>query len=250
MTFRIIPRLDVKPPHLVKGIHLEGVRKLGSPSGFAERYYREGADELFYQDVVASLYGHNTIEQLVQETASKLFIPLTVGGGLRRIDDIQKVLRHGADKVSLNTAAIKNPGLIREASRVFGSQCVVIALEIARSGPHSWEPLIDSGREHTGLDALEWALRVVDLGAGELLVTTIAREGTKQGFDFEFVDALLAQVNVPIVLHGGAGSVSDIVEAARHSVSGVAISSILHYKLSTIPEIKQGLRDAGIAVRP
>jgi len=249
MAFRIIPRLDVKPPHLVKGIHLEGVRKLGSPSDFAERYYREGADELFYQDVVASLYGHNTIERLIEEAAKKLFIPLTVGGGLRSVDDIQKVLRHGADKVSLNTAAIKDPALIREAAQVFGSQCIVIALEIARSGPRSWEPLIDSGREHTGRDALEWAQRAVDLGAGELFVTSIAQEGTRRGFDFDFVDLLLQKVEVPVVLHGGAGSIADVVEAARHGVSGVAISSILHYGRSTIPEIKRGLHQAGFPVR-
>tara|TARA_B100001123_G_C15330750_1_gene1031135 strand:- start:3033 stop:3788 length:756 start_codon:yes stop_codon:yes gene_type:complete len=250
MAFRIIPRLDIKPPNLVKGINLEGVRKLGDPALFAKEYYRQGADELFYQDIVASLYGREGFMDLVLQTAKELFIPLTVGGGLRTIDDIQKVLRHGADKVCLNTQVTLRPQFIKEASKLFGNQCIVVALEvISIADEKRWEPLINNGREHTGFDAIEWAERAVDLGAGELLITSINKEGTKKGFDFEFGDYLIDKLRIPIIIHGGAGSVEDIVEAAKKGYAGVAISSILHYEISTIKEIKNALNLAKIDVR-
>ncbi len=247
--FRLIARLDVKPPNLVKGIQLEGVRKLGRPEEFANRYYRDGADELFYQDVVASLYGRNSIKELIKETAQKIFIPIAVGGGIRSLNDIQDLLRHGADKVSINTAAINNPDLIKEAARIFGSQCIVVAIEIMRSGNSSWEPLTMSGRQHSQLDALDWAKRVVDLGAGELFITAIENEGTEKGLQFDFVDILMDKVNVPVILHGGAGNPNDVIEAGKRGLSGVAIASILHYGHFTIEKIKKELKNAGIKIR-
>jgi len=251
MVFRIIPRLDIKPPYLVKGINLEGVRKLGDPSEFAAKYYLQGADELFYQDVVASLYGRKSFLQLIHHTAEEIFVPLTVGGGLRSLDDIQNVLRHGADKVCINTSAVENHNFISEAAERFGSQCIVAALEVIRKrdGREGWEPLVNNGREHTGLDAEEWAQQVVALGAGELLITSIEQEGTRKGFDFEFIDKIKQKISVPIILHGGAGSVSDIVNAAQKGMSGVAISSILHYEVANIMEIKSTLEKEDIEVR-
>lgn len=250
MAFRLIARLDVKPPNLVKGIHLEGVRKLGVPEEFAERYYQEGIDEIFYQDVVASLYGRNGIADLVESTAQKVFVPITVGGGIRSINDIQTMLRSGADKVSINTMAVKEPNLLHEASRIYGVQCITLALEVAPSGSGRWEPLVDSGRQHTGLDAESWAFRAIDLGAGELLVTSIQAEGTRKGVDFSFSDSLLGRVRVPVILHGGAGSIDDVVEVARRGYSGAVISSLLHYRIATISEIKEKLLKANIDVRP
>lgn len=249
MTFRVIARLDIKPPNLVKGIHLEGVRKLGSPAEFAKRYYEEGADEIFYQDIVASLYGRNSIVDLVRSAAENLFVPLTVGGGIRQIDDIQTMLRHGADKVSLNTMAIKHPELIKKAANRYGSQCVVVALEVMPNRAGSWEPLIESGRQHTGLDATEWALKAVEFGAGELLVTSIQNEGTKKGFDFSFAEQIQKQLKVPIILHGGAGCADDIVEVAKRGFAGAVISSVLHYGVATIEDIKESLLKANIPVR-
>lgn len=249
MVFRIIARLDVKPPDLVKGIHLEGVRKLGKPEDFAETYFEQGVDELFYQDVVASLYGRNGIEELVKRTAQKIFVPLTVGGGIRSTDDIQTMLRNGADKISVNTMAIRSPELIAKAARLFGVQCITVALEVAPSGPGKWEPLIDSGREHTSLDAEAWAREAVAQGAGELLITSIEKEGTRKGFDFSFADKLLGKVKVPVILHGGCGSAADVVEAAKRGYSGVAISSALHYRLTTVDEIRNALLQANVEVR-
>ena len=178
---RIIPRLDIKGPNLVKGIHLEGLRVLGKPERFARAYYEGGADELIYMDVVASRYGRNSLLPIIERTAREIFIPLTVGGGLRTMEDIRAALRSGADKVSLNTAAIRNPQLIREAARKFGSSTIVVSIEAIRRPDGSYEAHTDNGRESTGVDACEWAVRAAELGAGELMVTSIDREGTGEG---------------------------------------------------------------------
>ena len=249
MPLRIIARLDIKAPNLVKGIRLEGLRVLGKPADFAERYFEQGVDELYYQDIVASLYERNSILDLVSAAADQIFVPLTVGGGVRTVDDIRMLLRAGADKVCINTAAIRRPELIGEAARIFGTQCVVVAVEAIRQPGGNWKAFTDNGREHTSLDACEWALRAVELGAGELLLTSVDREGTRKGFDLEFIAALAGKVNVPVVAHGGAGSVEDIVKVARLGVDGVALASMLHYGNATIPEIKQALAAAGIEVR-
>ena len=249
MPLRIIARLDIKAPNLVKGIRLEGLRVLGKPAEFAERYFEQGVDELYYQDIVASLYERNSILDLVSAAADQIFVPLTVGGGVRTVDDIRMLLRAGADKVCINTAAIRRPELIGEAARIFGTQCVVVAVEAIRQPGGNWKAFTDNGREHTNLDACEWALRAVELGAGELLLTSVDREGRRKGFDLEFIAALAGKVGVPVVAHGGAGTVEDIIKVARLGVDGVALASMLHYGDATIPEIKKALAAADIEVR-
>ncbi len=249
MALRIIPRLDIKAPNLVKGIRLEGLRVLGKPSDFAKNYFEQGADELYYQDIVASLYQRNSIGELVSETADQLLVPLTVGGGIRELEDIQKILRAGADKVCINTAAVARPSFISEAARVFGSQCIVVAIETIRQPGGGWKAFTDNGREHTQLDAYEWALRAVELGAGELLLTSVDQEGTFKGFDLEFIGRLATTVPVPVVAHGGAGTLDHLIEVARLGVDGIAIAGLLHYGKVTVRQIKEHLHAAGIEVR-
>ena len=230
MYLRIIPRLDIKGPNLVKGIHLEGLRVLGKPEQFARLYYEEGADELLYMDVVASLYQRNSLVDMVARTAKEVFIPLAVGGGLRTIEDIQTMLRAGADKVSLNTAAINCPELVRKASRRFGASAIMVSIEAIQKPDGSYEAYTDNGRESTGVDAFEWALQAVELGAGELLVTSIAQEGTGKGFDLELTRRIADSVPVPVIACGGAGStghVYDVITKGR--ADAVCLSSLLHY---------------------
>lgn len=250
MPLRIISRLDIKAPNLVKGMRLEGLRVLGQPAEFAARYFEQGADELFYQDIVASLYERNSILDLLSEAAKHIFVPLTVGGGMRTVEDIRAALRTGADKVCINTAAIRRPELIGEAAKIFGTQCVVVAVEAIRQTNGRWMAFTDNGRQHTGLDARDWALRAVELGAGELVLTSVDREGTRKGFDLEYLSAIVNEVNVPVVAHGGASSIADIVQAAQLGVDGVALASVLHYGTLSVAQIKQGLAAAGIEVRP
>ena len=230
MTIRIIPRLDIKGPNLVKGIHLEGLRVLGKPEQFASHYYQQGADELLYMDVVASLYQRNSLLEMVSRTAKEIFIPLTVGGGLRTIDDIRTVLRAGADKVSLNTAAIQRPAFIREASRQFGSSTIVVSIEAIKTPDGGYEAYTDNGRESTGLDALKWAVQAAELGAGELLVTSIDREGTGKGFDLDLTRQISGSVSIPVIACGGAGQVSDLYDVIDQGLAdAVCLASVLHY---------------------
>ena len=230
MNIRIIPRLDIKGPNLVKGIHYEGLRVLGTPEQFARFYYETGADELIYLDAVASLYGRNSLLDIVERTAREVFIPLTVGGGLRSLDDIRNVLRAGADKVSLNTAAIKRPELIREAAQAFGSSTIVVSIEAIRKPDGRYEAYVDFGREATGLDAFAWAARAVELGAGELLVTSINQEGTGRGFDLELTRRIAEMVPVPVIAAGGAGRVQHIEDVITEGkADAVCLASILHY---------------------
>lgn len=228
---RVIARLDIKGANLVKGIRLEGLRVLGDPDTFARYYYESGADELIYQDAVASLYGRNSLCEIISRTSREIFIPLTVGGGLRSLEDIRQALAAGADKVSLNTAAIGDPELIREASRRFGSSTIVVAIEAGRQANGSWLAFTDNGREHTGVDAVEWAIRAEELGAGEILATSIDREGTGEGFDTELCSRIASAVKIPVIAHGGAGRAEHVAEVAgKTGVSAVAVSSILHYE--------------------
>jgi len=230
MNIRVIPRLDIKGPNLVKGVHFEGLRVLGKPEDFARLYYESGADELIYMDAVASLYGRNSLLDIVKRTAMEIFIPLCVGGGLRSIDDIRTVLRAGADKVSINTAAVARPELIREAARTFGSSTIVVSLEVVRHGDGKYEALTDFGRERSGLDAFEWAVRAAELGAGELAVTSIDREGTGTGYDLELTRRIADAVPIPVIATGGAGRAEHVVDViAQGHADAVCMASILHY---------------------
>jgi imidazole glycerol-phosphate synthase subunit HisF len=230
-VIRIIPRLDIKSSNLVKGIHLEGLRVLGKPEDFARYYFENGADELFYMDAVASLYGRNSLLDIVERTSREVFIPLCVGGGLRSVDDIRAALRAGADKVALNTAAIRRPELISEAAEAFGASTIVIAIEAIRQSSGRYECFTDCGREHTDVDALEWAVRAEKLGAGELVVTSVDREGTGGGFDIELVRGIADAVSIPVIAHGGAGSVDHVVEVADAGrADAVCVASMLHYE--------------------
>lgn len=230
LNIRIIPRLDIKGPNLVKGIHLEGLRVLGKPEDFARYYYENGADELFFQDTVASLYDRNSLHEIITKTAKEIFIPLTVGGGLRTIDDIRNVLRAGADKVAINTAAIKNPYFIREASLKFGSSTIVVAIEAIKNTDGKYLAFTDNGREHSGLEAVAWARKAEELGAGEIVITSVDKEGTGEGYDLELIKSVSNAVSIPVIAHGGASSPEDIVRAVQiGNADAVAIASILHY---------------------
>ena len=230
MSIRIIARLDIKGPNLVKGIHLEGLRVLGKPEKFARYYYESGTDELFYMDAVASLYGRNSLLHIIEKTAREIFIPLTVGGGLRSVEDIRTVLRAGADKVAINTAAINRPELIREASRAFGSSTIVVSIEAIKKPDGSYEAYTDYGREKTGINAYDWALKAVELGAGELMVTSIDREGTGKGFDLELTRQIAEMVPIPVIASGGAGTMDHIGEVILEGkAEAVSLASILHY---------------------
>jgi len=231
MNIRVIPRLDIKGPNLVKGVHFEGLRVMGKPEDFARHYCQTGADELIYMDAVASLYGRNSLLDIVEKTSKEMFVPLAVGGGLRSIDDIRKVLRAGADKVSINTAAIDRPDFIREASRAFGSSTIVVSIEAIKQPDGSYECFTDFGRESTGIDAAEWARRAVELGAGELIVTSIDREGTGDGFDTELIKEIATSVPVPVIAAGGAGRIEHVADAVTEGCAdAVCVASILHYR--------------------
>lgn len=246
MNYRIIPRLDIKGPNLVKGIHLEGLRVLGRPEHLAEYYYAAGADELMYQDVVASLYNRNSLHDIISRTARAIHIPLTVGGGLRSIDDIRAVLRAGADKVSLNTAIIKNPDLIREAARIFGSSTIVVAIEAIKQPDGRYFAYTDNGREFTGIDAIAWAQRVAELGAGEIIATSVDREGTGEGFDMTFVSEVATSVGIPVIAHGGAGTTHDCYRVIQEGkADAVAVASILHYDYLRQGELSKSSNDEG-----
>lgn len=210
---------------------MEGLRVLGKPEHFARYYYEHGADELIYMDAVASLYGRNSLLEIVERTAREIFIPLCVGGGLRSVDDIRAVLRAGADKVSINTAAIRRPELIREAALSFGSSTIVVGIEVFKHADGKHEPYINYGRERTGLDAAEWAVKAAEMGAGEILLTSINQEGTGNGFDLEFVQRIAQSVPIPVIAHGGAGRVADIYDVITTGMAdAVSIASILHYQ--------------------
>ena len=204
-NIRLIARLDIKAPNLVKGIQLEGLRKMGDPNEFALRYYQQGVDEIYYEDIVASLYERNSLLDIIEKTSYDIFVPITVGGGLRSIEDVAAVLRSGADKVSINTAAIKEPKIISDVARRFGSQCMVLSIQAKRDG-NRWEAYYDNGREHSYIDVVEWAKQGQSLGAGEIILTSVDMEGTGEGFDIELVKAVTDVVNIPVIASGGMGS--------------------------------------------
>lgn len=230
MNHRIIARLDIKGPNLVKGIHLEGLRVLGKPENAARYYYETGADELIYSDMVASLYGRNSLQDIISRTAREIRIPLTVGGGLRTVEDINNVLRAGADKVSLNTAAIRNPEIIRQASKLFGSSTIVVTIEVIKGSDGRYLAYTDNGREETGIEALAWALKAEEMGAGEIVLTSVDREGTGLGFDLEITRRISEAVSIPVIAHGGGGSPEHVRQVITEGkASAVAVASMIHY---------------------
>lgn len=229
-TVRVIPRLDIKGPNLVKGIHLEGLRVLGKPEDFARQYYKDGADELVYMDVVASLYERNSLHDFISRTAKEIFIPLTVGGGIRTIQDIKEILRAGADKVSLNTAAIKNPSVVSEAANMFGSSTITVSIEAAKQSDGQYLAFTDNGREYTGIEVGTWSKEVERRGAGEIIVTSIDREGTGRGYDTALTELVAKQVSIPVVACGGAKSDQDVLAVIEQGgADAVAVASLFHY---------------------
>lgn len=250
---RLIARLDVKDDFLVKGIQYEGLRKLGDPHDFARRYYEQGVDEILYLDTVASLYERNNLGNILERTTADVFIPITAGGGLRSVEDVGAVLKAGADKAAVNTAALRRPGLITEIARAFGSQCMVLSIQAKRRDPArpaaGWEAYYDNGREHSGKDVLEWAKEAVSLGAGEILLSSVDKEGFQKGMDQELIAAVAGLVDVPVIAAGGAGCAEDAAAAAKGGADAVAVGSILHYGRADVPALKEQLRALGVEVR-
>jgi cyclase len=249
-NLRLIARFDIKAPNLIKGIHLEGLRVIGDPNDYARRYYEAGADELIYMDIVASLYDRNSLADIVERTSRDVFIPITVGGGVRSVDDARRLLRAGADKVAINTAAVKRPELISEMAQTFGSQCMVLSVEAKRNGNGTWEAYIDNGREHTGLDVIQWVRRGAELGAGEILVTSVDQEGTRKGFDVDLVRAVTAAVGIPVIASGGMGSFGHLQQVVEQGgADAVAMADVLHYGRMTLPDIRRDALAADLPVR-
>lgn len=246
---RLIARLDVKGQNLIKGIHLEGLRKIGDPQEYASKYYEQGADELIYMDIVASLYGRRILDEVVKRAAQNIFVPLTVGGGVRSTSDVDLLLKSGADKVAINTAAVKNPNLISEVSNRFGSQCMVLSIEAKKQNAGNWEVYTDCGRERSGLDVAKWAQQAVDLGAGELMITSIDREGTSKGFDQDLLSLVSGLVKVPIIISGGYGQPQDIVKSSCAGADGIAIAKELHYKNTDLKFLREFSLKNNIPVR-
>ncbi len=247
---RVIPRIDVRGPNVIKGIHLEGVRIVGKPNEMALKYAADGADEILFMDVVASLYGRDNILSVVREAARDIFIPLTVGGGIRTIDDVVATLRSGADKVAVNTAAIENPDFLSRAARSLGSQCMVVSIEAKRQGDW-WEAFTHNGREHTGRDVLDWASEAEQLGAGEILLTSMDRDGTKEGFELTLTSAVADRLAVPVIASGGVGTLDHLVAGVRQGhASAVLAASIFHFGTYSIAQAKAHMQAAGVAVRP
>lgn len=248
-NLRLIARLDVKAPNLIKGVHLEGLRKLGDPQEFAERYYKDGIDEIIYIDSVASLYERNTIIELVRHTAQNVFIPITAGGGIRSVEDASLLLRSGADKVAVNTAAIQNPKLINQIAEQFGSQCMVLSVQ-AKSQHDFWEVYCDQGREPTGLNVIDWIMEAQVLGAGEILLTSVDRDGTEEGFDLKLLQAVSEVSKVPLIASGGMGCFEHLLEAVHNSdIHAVAMAKILHYNNCSVGHIREQALANGLPVR-
>ena len=249
-ALRLIARLDIKGANLIKGIHLEGLRVVGDPQIHAAKYYQDGADEIVYMDTVASLYGRNNLVDVVSRATEHVFVPITVGGGIRSVEDARTLLRAGADKVAINTAAIKDPKLIRQLSDVWGSSTIVLSIEAKKTGDNKWEAYTDNGRERTGLDVAQWAETGAKLGAGEIFVTSVDQEGTRKGFDCELVAEITKRVEIPVIASGGFGSLdhlSQLVKTAKPT--GVAIADSLHYNRYSFEQIRAFCLANGISTR-
>ncbi|GAB1258115.1 glycosyl amidation-associated protein WbuZ [Aurantivibrio plasticivorans] len=246
---RVIARLDIKNEFVIKGIHLEGLRKVGDPCDLAKQYYENGIDELLLMDAVASLYDRNNLFHIIESACREVFIPITVGGGIRQLSDIDAALKSGADKVAINTGAVNNPDLIREASMRYGSQAIVASIEAKRAGD-SWTAYVDNGREPTGKSVIEWSEELAELGAGEIIVTSIDQEGTKKGFDIDLIEQVNRAVTIPVIACGGLGTTTHIEQLVdRVQPSAIACASVFHYKVLGITDIKQTLIGCGRKVR-
>lgn len=247
---RHIARLDVKGGDLIKGVHLEGLRKVGKPEKAALRYYKQGADEIIYIDLVASLYGRSNLTQIVAETTDQIFIPVTVGGGIRSCNNVEELLRSGADKIAINTAIVKRPELIGEIANRFGSQCMVASIEAKKNHQDSsWSVLTDCGREKSGKDVVSWAKQCEELGAGEILLTSVDREGTKKGFDVDLLEAVSQNVNIPVTISGGFGQAEHIIEISKLYFDSIAFADALHFNKYQISELKEITYQTGFNVR-
>lgn len=245
---RLIARLDIKDDFVVKGRQLEGVRRVGNPNEMATAYYKEGIDEILYVDNVASLYNRNSLDTVLYNTTRNIYIPVTVGGGIRSVDDARYLLSKGADKVAINTEAIKRKSVINEIAENFGSQCMVLSIQ-AKKHMYGWEALYDNGREHSGKDVIEWAKEGERQGAGEILLTSVDNDGMMLGMDFELIKSICEAVNIPVIACGGARNADDVIGAELCGVSGVAVGSILHYGKTTVRELKQQIVKKGGAIR-
>ena len=250
LALRVIPCLDVKDGRVVKGVNFVALRDAGDPVEQARAYDREGADEITFLDISASHEGRGTMLDVVSRTAAEVFIPLTVGGGVRSVADVRALLLAGADKVSINSAALADPELVRRAAEAFGSQAIVVAVDARRRGDGGWEVFTHGGRRATGVDALDWARRVAALGAGELLVTSMDRDGTGEGFDLELLRAVRAAVRLPVVASGGVGALEHFADGARAGATGLLAASVFHYGRFRIGDAKAALAAAGLPVRP
>lgn len=247
---RLIPRLDIKGPNLIKGMQLEGLRVIGDPNKHAIKYYQQGADELLYIDSVASLYGRNSLNELITKAVKDVFIPITVGGGIRSVENAIEILRCGADKIAVNTAAVKNPKLLSDLVDKFGSSTIVISIQAKLISKNKWEVYTEGGRERTGIDVIEWVQKVCSLGVGEILLTSITREGTRKGYDIDLAKAVTDLVQIPVILSGGMGKEEDLIEAVKlGGADALSMADILHYNRSNLKNIRKVAIKNNIKVR-
>jgi cyclase len=249
LALRVIPCLDVKDGRVVKGVNFVSLRDAGDPVEQARAYDREGADEVTFLDIAASHENRDTILDVVSRTAARVFLPLTVGGGIRSVEDMRRLLLAGADKCSINSAAVARPALVREAAEKFGSQCVVVAVDARQSGPNRWEVFTHGGRRGTGIDAIAWCRQVTESGAGEILLTSMDRDGTGSGFDLDLLRAACDAVRVPVIASGGVGSLHHFIEGARAGATGLLAASVFHFGTFTIAQVKAAMAEARLPVR-
>lgn len=250
LKLRVIPCLDVKDGRVVKGVNFVSLRDAGDPVEQASLYDQAGADELTFLDITASSDNRDTILDVVHRTAEKIFLPLTVGGGIRSVQDMRRLLLAGADKCSVNSAALSRPELVSEAAEKFGSQCVVVAIDARQTAPGNWEVFSHGGRKQTGLDVLQWAKRMEELGAGEILLTSMDRDGTGKGFDLELLRSVCSTVKLPVVASGGVGELRHFVEGAQAGATGLLAASVFHFGQFSIAQVKQALAEARLPIRP
>lgn len=247
---RIIPCLDVRNGKVVKGVNFEGIKDVGDPVLYAEEYNKQGADELVFYDITASYEGRGVFLDVVRETAKKVFVPLTVGGGIKTVGDIRETLRAGADKVSVNSQAVQNPQLIKDGADIFGSQCICVGIDAKKVGDKKWTVYINGGRVDMKLDLIEWVHTIEKLGAGEICLNSIDADGTKNGFDIDMLDAVCKAVNIPVIASGGAGKIEDFSEVFEKTGATAALAaSLFHFNELTVGEVKKYCKDKGIIVR-